>query len=196
MSPQDPTYTDSSTEHADSDTERREVPLELHKLDDSVLVYSSEEGDISDDAAAAETATSSDSDCCGESMEIDGVDTSPFIEVIFKGERRGYYLNCDKHPYREGQHVIVEADKGVDMGVVGSTGSTAYMKSRLRTRPCKEEMKKISREATEGDLKVLLFHREQETTAFHICLDKINKIGLPMKLVDVEYQFDRNRITF
>ncbi|PLX28325.1 MAG: Signal peptidase-like protein [Ignavibacteria bacterium] len=129
-------------------------------------------------------------------MEIDGVDTSPYIEVIFKGERRGYYINAEKVPLEEGQHVIVEAEKGVDLGTVGAIGPTAYMKSRLRMRPCKDEMKKYVRPATDADIKVLLFHREQEMTAFQICLDKITNLDLPMKLVDVEYQFDRNRITF
>lgn len=168
------------------------MPLELHKLDDSVLVYSSEDGHIDQDADEGEV----DHGDCKETMEIDGVDTSPYIEVIFKGERRGYYLNSDKETLHEGQYVIVEAEKGVDLGVIGAIGPMAYMKSRLRARPCKEELKKFVRPATDPDIKVLLFHREQEMTAFQICLEKIGKLDLPMKLVDVEYQFDRNRITF
>lgn len=189
--------------------ERKEVPIELHKLDDSVLVYSSEDGDVSGQADAPEGATptgqpvaeshecgpAKDS-CCHENEGESGVDVLPFIEVVFKGERRGYYLNEGRLDLEEGMSVIVEAEKGLDLGVVGSMGDTAYMKSRLRQRPCEGEMKKIVRLATDADLNVMGYHREQEQTAFNICLDRIHKLDLPMKLVDVEYQFDRNRITF
>ena len=189
--------------------ERKEVPIELHKLDDSVLVYSSEDGEVPglDDTSKGAEATGSPAtathdggpakdSCCHENEGESGVDVTPFIEVVFKGERRGYYLNASGLALEEGMSVIVEAEKGLDLGVVGSMGDTAYMKSRLRQRPCEGEMKKIVRLATDADLNVMGYHREQEQTAFHICLDRIHKLDLPMKLVDVEYQFDRNRITF
>lgn len=218
--------------------ERKEIPVDLHKLDDSVLVYSSEDGDIAErgaaeegsaaagssaaaergatdeggataggsataggDAAAERDATrggdrTKEDSCCHEDEKEGGVDVTPFIEVIFKGERRGYYFNEGGLELEEGLSVIVEAEKGVDLGVIGSMGSSAYMKSRLRQRPCEGEMKKVMRLATDADLKVMVYHREQEHTAFNICLDRIHKLELPMKLVDVEYQFDRNRITF
>ena len=175
--------------------ERKEVPLELHKLDDSVLVYSSEDGDVAE-TPATDGGDGEKSGCCHEGEQHDGIDVSPFIEVVFKGERRGYYLNKGNLELEEGMFVVVEAEKGVDLGVIGSIGDTAYMKSRLRQRPCAGEMKNIVRLATDADMKVMSFHREQEHTAFNICLGRIQKLDLPMKLVDVEYQFDRNRITF
>ena len=178
---------------ATPDRERKEVPLELHQLDDSVLVYSSEEGDLAESASGGEKVSDG---CCHENEQDDGVDHTPFIEVVFKGERRGYYLNESGLELSEGSSVIVEAEKGVDLGVIAAIGGTAYMKSRLRQRPCEGDLKKIVRLATDADLKVMEYHREQEHTAFTICLDRIHKLDLPMKLVDVEYQFDRNRITF
>ena len=181
--------------HNDQNEERKPVPLELHKLDDSVLVYSSEDGPVAPDSDDAEVSHDG-SDCHGTTAEGDKVDTSPYVEVVFKGERRGYYLNSKGFDLAEGSYVVVEAEKGVDMGVVGAIGDTAYMKSRLRMRPCKESPLGIVREASDADMKVMFFHREQEQTAFQICLDRIGKLDLPMKLVDVEYQFDRNRITF
>lgn len=182
-------------ERQDESGERKDVPLELHKLDDSVLVYSSEEGDVREKEEST-SQSADDKNCYGEGPDGEKIDMSPFIEVIFKGERRGYYLNDKDFQLELGQYIIVEAEKGVDLGLIGAIGGTAYMKSRLRMRPCKESPKHVVREANDNDLKVLLFHREQEQTAFQICLDKIEKLGLPMKLVDVEYQFDRNRITF
>ncbi|MCB2206467.1 hypothetical protein KQI65_17110 [bacterium] len=192
MASQETPHTEQNKEEK---TERKDVPLELHKLDDSVLVYSSEEGAV--DADKDEQTIGHDgSDCHGTTAEGEKIDTSPYVEVVFKGERRGYYMNAAGLGIEEGTYVVVEAEKGVDVGIVGAIGDTAYMKSRLRMRPCKETPKKIVREATDADMKVMFYHREQEQTAFQICLDRIAKLNLPMKLVDVEYQFDRNRITF
>lgn len=182
------------------DRERKEVPLELHKLDDAVLVYTSDEGDVADappaESDCAERGGEHPDSCCHEQEQAGAVEMAPFVEVVFKGERRGYYFNEHNLELAEGMHVIVEAEKGIDLGVICGIGDTAYMKSRLRQRPCAGEMKKIVRLADEADLKIVDFHREQEHTAFNICLDHIHKLDLPMKLVDVEYQFDRNRITF
>jgi len=174
--------------------DRPEVPLELHKLDDAVLVFTSEEGEVvNGELPASEDAAATG--CCSGTGKAD-VDVSPFVEVVFKGERRGYFLNELEENFQIGDTLIVEAEKGIDLGEVGSTGSTAYMKNRLRTRPCKEEPRRVIRRAIDSDLRVLAFHREQEQMAFDICLEKIHILELPMKLVDVEYQFDRNRITF
>ncbi|MDX9759576.1 MAG: regulatory iron-sulfur-containing complex subunit RicT [Bacteroidota bacterium] len=180
--------------------ERKEVPLELHKLDDAVLVYTSEDGDVVDVPSPESDCADGDGghpdSCCHEQEQAGAIEMAPFVEVMFKGERRGYYFNEQSLELAEGMHVVVEAEKGLDLGVICSIGDTAYMKSRLRQRPCAGDMKKIVRPADEADLKIVDFHREQEHTAFNICLDHIHKLDLPMKLVDVEYQFDRNRITF
>jgi len=173
---------------------RPEVPHELRKLDDAVLVFSSEDATNNRDAADGSSETRSPEHCTDPAEE--GVDVSVYVEVLFKGERREYYVNEVNLQCNIGDYVIVEAEKGVDLGVVSSKGSVAYMKSRLRKRPCEESPRKIARIAVETDLKVLHFHREQEETAFSICLEKIQQLDLPMKLVDVEYQYDRNRITF
>jgi cell fate regulator YaaT (PSP1 superfamily) len=181
--------------------DRKDVPLEFHKLDDSVLVFSSEDGDVSaaPSASSADDVhdTSHDDIPCDLDRELAGsVDVSPYMEVVFKGERRGYYVNESSLHCSAGSHVIVEAEKGIDLGVVASTGATAYMKSRLRNRPCVGEIKKVLRLATNDEIADYHQHRERETAAFRICLEHIEKLALPMKLVDVEYQFDRNRITF
>jgi cell fate regulator YaaT (PSP1 superfamily) len=117
-------------------------------------------------------------------------------EVLFKGERRGYYVNATGLPVEEGTYVIVEAEKGNDLGVVSAAGATALFKSRQRTRPCADPLRRVLRLAEESEVRVIAYHREQERTAFEVCLEKIHMLNLPMKLVDVEFQFDRNRITF
>jgi len=169
------------------------IPVELSNLDDSTLVYSSEEGEHDLDSPKPVTAHG---ECClgqGNGYESE---SDTYVEVIFKGERRGYYRNTTGVELYPEQFVIVETEKGMDLGRVGSLGNAAYGKSRLRLRPCVEEVMKILRLAEQSDMKVLWYHREQEQTAFHICFEKILNLNLPMKLVDVEFQFDRNRITF
>jgi cell fate regulator YaaT (PSP1 superfamily) len=186
-----------SSPHIDSqsDTDSRpDVPLELRKLDDAVLVFTSDDGEVRDGETAAGVETSHDS-CCHEHGTSEE-NSAAYLELVFKGERRGYYVNESGETFTIGDSVIVEAEKGVDLGEVGSMGSTAFMKSRLRMRPCQETPRKVVRRATDEDLRIVAFHRDQESLAHDICLEKIRMLELQMKLVDVEYQFDRNRITF
>jgi cell fate regulator YaaT (PSP1 superfamily) len=136
-----------------------------------------------------------DDGCCHEGA-LQDVDATPYIELVFKGERRAYYVNSTDEEVRIGDYLIVEAEKGVDLGAVSSVGPTAYMKSRLRRRPCVESPRNVVRRATAEDIQTLSSHRQNELLAFDFCLEKIYMLDLPMKLVDVEFQFDRNRITF
>lgn len=57
-------------------------------------------------------------------------------------------------------------------------------------------MKSVIRIATEQDQKVVNKNKQKEKEAFKICLEKIRKHGLEMKLIDVEYTFDGNKILF
>jgi cell fate regulator YaaT (PSP1 superfamily) len=186
---------DTVIRFADAVQGGREVPLDLHKLDDAELVCAGDGDHI-------ETPEQQQEGCGGTGHTAtctdvpEGDDPQHYVEVVFKGERRGYYRNDAGVPLTAGMPVLVEAEKGMDLGHVGSTGSTAYMKSRLRTRPCQEALRQVVREADAKELRILEWHREQEDTAWQICMEKITRLGLPMKLVDVEYQFDRNRITF
>ncbi len=113
-----------------------------------------------------------------------------YIEVVFKGERKQIYINPMQFPFKIGDFVIVEADKGEDLGEVNQVGELLTMKKS------DQELKKILRKADESDLKKLAENREKEKVAFGVCQKKIEKHGLKMKLVDVEYQFDGKKITF
>ena len=57
-------------------------------------------------------------------------------------------------------------------------------------------LKPVIRIATEADDKKELENKEKEKKAFGICLEKIQKHGLEMKLIDVEYTFDNNKVLF
>ncbi|NOZ61742.1 MAG: hypothetical protein GXO74_08665 [Calditrichaeota bacterium] len=113
-----------------------------------------------------------------------------FIEVVFKGERKQIYANPLQFPFKISDFVIVEADKGEDLGEVNQVGELLTMKK------ASAEVKKILRKADQSDLEKLSANREKEKIAFDVCHQKIEKHGLKMKLVDVEYQFDGKKITF
>jgi len=112
------------------------------------------------------------------------------IEVKFKGERKAVYLNAQQFPFKLGDLAIVEAEKGEDLGRVSHP-------SRL-TAPAEaeESRKKILRKPSDRDLVRLQENRLAELRAFEICKQKVVVHSMPMKLVDCEFQFDGNKITF
>ena len=115
---------------------------------------------------------------------------SNYIEILFKGERKDLYANPQQFPFKIGDYAIVEADKGEDLGVVNQTGG--LLDRKRQNGPVKNILRKPDR----ADLDRYKLNREKEVEAFKICKEKIIKHGLTMKLVDVEFQFDCNKITF
>ncbi len=112
------------------------------------------------------------------------------IEILFKGERKELYENPQQFPFKIGDYVIVEAEKGEDLGTVNQIGPfLARKKSDQNTR-------KIIRKPTRDDMQRYRDNTLKEKDAFQVCRKKIVEHDLNMKLVDVEYQFDGNKITF
>ncbi len=66
-----------------------------------------------------------------------------FIEVIFKGERKQIYSNPQQFPFKVGDYVIVEADKGEDLGEVNQVGALLSMK---KSEPVKSDTQKTDKE--------------------------------------------------
>jgi cell fate regulator YaaT (PSP1 superfamily) len=112
------------------------------------------------------------------------------IEITFKRNRKGYFLNCENITFKLGEFAIVEVDKGIDMGHVTQIGRLIMLKDM------KEEPKKVVRRATVEDFDQMEQNRREEALAFFIGKTYIEKRNLNMKLVDVEYQFDTNKLTF
>jgi cell fate regulator YaaT (PSP1 superfamily) len=115
---------------------------------------------------------------------------SKIVEVLFKGERRAIYRDRNELDIKEGEYVIVEAERGQDMGAASTVGPLVRLKSG------KGETKSIIRKAVPADLETLARNKEKEKNAFTVCKDKIRDYRLDMKLVDVEMQFDGSKITF
>ena len=110
-------------------------------------------------------------------------------EVEFKGGRRDYFLCPDTINAQVGNSVIVQADRGEHIGRVHRKGPHSLF-------PNAKEVKSILRLATYTDIQIMMDNKHKECEAFRVCQDKIAVHDLKMKLVDVEYQFDGNKVCF
>jgi cell fate regulator YaaT (PSP1 superfamily) len=116
--------------------------------------------------------------------------SSNLVEVVFKGERKAIYRNRHDLEIGEGEHVVVEAERGQDLGTVSLLGDLVKLKRG------KGETRSVVRKAAARDLEAHGRNREKERDAFRVCKERIAYFGLEMKLVDVEMQFDGGKITF
>ena len=112
------------------------------------------------------------------------------IEIMFKGERKEIYANPQQFPFQIGSYAIVEAEKGEDLGIVNQLGSV------LERKRGENPIRNIIRKPTKDDLEKYIDNQKKEFEAYKLCRQKIEEHKLEMKLVDVEYQFDSNKITF
>ena len=112
------------------------------------------------------------------------------IGVRFKNTGKMYYFNPNGFEIKNGMNVIVETARGVEFGEAVS--DIKEIEDEEAVLPLKD----VIRIATEEDVQTHNSNIEKEKTAFDICNEKIAKHELQMKLIDVEYPFDGNKILF
>lgn len=112
------------------------------------------------------------------------------VGVRFKKAGKIYYFDPGKLSLQPGTEVIVETARGLEYGYV-MVGPKDVSEEKI-TQP----LKKVIRVATKEDRKKLQENRDKEEKAFQIGLEKIEQHKLAMKLIDVEYTFDRNKVIF
>ncbi len=113
------------------------------------------------------------------------------IGVRFRQAGKIYYFDPGKHEnIKRGTHVIVETAKGVEYGTV------VLPPTEMPEEKIVAPLKGIIRVATKADEENESKNREKEKDAFAICLEKISKHGLEMKLIAAEYTFDKNKLLF
>ena len=112
------------------------------------------------------------------------------IGVRFKSVGKVYYFDPAGLAFQKGDQVIVETSRGVECGEV------ALPNREVRPEEIVSPLKPVIRMANEQDLRTVDKNRQKEREAFRICQQKIEKHKLVMKLVDVEYTFDNNKILF
>ena len=112
------------------------------------------------------------------------------IGVRFKEIGKVYYFDPKDLVFSENEHAIVETARGVECGTI------AIANTELPQEQITHPLKPVIRKATENDLRRVEENKKKEVDAFNICLSKIEKHKLDMKLVDVEYTFDGGKILF
>ncbi|MDF2504238.1 stage 0 sporulation family protein [Clostridium sp.] len=112
------------------------------------------------------------------------------VGVRFKKAGKIYYFSPGEHDIKSGDNVIVETARGVEFGscVIGS--------KEVSDDKIVLPLKNVIRRANKEDEKKYLENKSKEKDAFNICAEKIQKHDLIMKLIDVEYTFDNNKIIF
>lgn len=112
------------------------------------------------------------------------------VGVRFKKAGKIYFFDPDGIVIEKGQFVVVETARGIEFGNVVITNKLVDEDDVVLP------LKKVLRVADEKDYLQVEENRSAAKEAFNICMQKILEHSLEMKLVDVEYTFDRNKIIF
>ncbi|MBS5935143.1 MAG: stage 0 sporulation family protein [Clostridiales bacterium] len=112
------------------------------------------------------------------------------IGVRFRKAGKIYFFDPAGLTIEQGNNVIVETARGVEYGSV-VIGPRDVEESKIV-----QPLKAVIRIATPEDDEIESKNRQKEKDAFGICLEKIKKHGLEMKLIDSEYTFDNNKVLF
>ena len=112
------------------------------------------------------------------------------IGVRFRTAGKIYFFDPLNFEIKRGDHVIVETARGIEFGTV-MTGVTEIEDEKVI-----QPLKPVIRIANERDIEQEANNKLKEKDAFRICLEKIRKHELEMKLIDAEYTFDNNKVLF
>lgn len=122
------------------------------------------------------------------------------VEIEFKGLRRDYFAFLHPTPLAEREYVVVEADRGRDIGVVHRVASAKDLACEggcdaVGERSVPLPAKRVLRRASPADVGRLLQLREQEMEVRRRTRDLVSRHKLRMKVSEAEWQWDRNKLT-
>jgi cell fate regulator YaaT (PSP1 superfamily) len=128
---------------------------------------------------------------------------SQTVEVRFKGTRKAYFLWSGSEPVRAGDTVIVEVERGRDLGRVTAIGDLAEKKCGGGCSGCAvggeaeepEPLKQVLSRATAEDIRTHDEIRRSEEDARRKVVQRVRAHDLVMKVSDTEWQWDRNKLT-
>jgi len=112
------------------------------------------------------------------------------VGVRFKKAGKIYWFDPNNIDLKAGDDVIVETVRGIEMGKV------MIEKREVPDEEIVQPLKKVVRKATEEDYQKAQENMEKAAKALEICKEKVQKHGLPMKLLHAEYTFDNNKLLF
>ena len=122
---------------------------------------------------------------------MDETSGAGIVQVEFKGERREYFVNAKGLPIEAGDYVVVQVERGRDVGKVVRIGES--LDRMAKAKPVTQE---VIRKVSPEDVSKYEEIKQREDAAHKVCEGKIRERELKMKLVDVEYQLDGSKITF
>lgn len=146
-------------------------------------------------------------DTCGNSYKLSVFDwlsnvKSPaksneedYVEVRFKNERKCFFKNTNKLSLGIGSIVTVESSPGHDVGVVSLTGSLVKIQMKKKNFPENQALK-IYRIANQKDIETWQDARKREDSIKKDARTIAERLGLEMKITDVEFQGDGGKATF
>lgn len=112
------------------------------------------------------------------------------VGVRFKKAGKIYYFSPGNLDIKQSQNIIVETARGIEFG------ECVITPKEVDESEIVSPLKNVIRIASEDDIKKHKENKEKEKEAFNVCLDKIQQHNLKMKLIDVEYTFDNNKVIF
>ncbi len=112
------------------------------------------------------------------------------IGVRFRTAGKIYFFDPLEFEIKRGDHVIVETARGIEFGTVVADAR------EVEDDKVVQPLKPVIRIANQRDVEQEQANRLKEKEAFKICLEKIQKHNLEMKLIDAEYTFDNNKVLF
>ena len=112
------------------------------------------------------------------------------VGVRFKKAGKIYYFDPTDLKIEKGNYVVVETARGIEFGecVIGI--------KEVREEDIVAPLKSVIRVASKDDIDKHFDNKSKEEEAFNICFNKIQEHNLTMKLIDVEYTFDNNKVIF
>lgn len=120
------------------------------------------------------------------------------LEVRFKGNRKEYFTWPSEEPLQLDDPVIVEVERGEDLGRVSALGAVAAKKCE-RCGSCgaqaETEKTRVLRRATDEDVRVAAELRDNEDEVRRTVRDRVRQHDLPMKVSDAEWRWDRRKLT-
>ena len=112
------------------------------------------------------------------------------VEIKFRKSGKLYYFDPAGLKLSPGDSIIVETARGVEIGEVVSANK------QIDESKLVSPLKPVIRKATEKELKHAETNKLKEKEAYKICVEKIQKHNLEMKLIDVQYAFDNSKLLF
>lgn len=112
------------------------------------------------------------------------------VGVRFKKAGKIYYFDPENTEYSYGQYVIVETARGMEFGTI------VIPNREVNDEDIIPPLKPITRKATDEDIEKNRQNKEKERDAFNICIEKIKKHNLEMRLIAAEITFDNNKLIF